>query len=77
VAEVPVDGSELVEADVVAKRGQRADADKVQHRVGLVDTCWGEAHLMRMAGRPHVCYRAHGVRCRSLDSFLDDPASAA
>ena len=76
-AEVPFDGSELVEADVVAESAQVGVGDKVRHLEDLVHTSQGEDHLARMAGRRPVCFRAHGVTCRSLESFLDGPALVA
>jgi len=77
-AEVPFDGSELVEAGVVTERAQQVGVgDKARHLVDLAHTSQGEVHLARMAGRRPVCSRAHGVTCRSLESFLDGPALVA
>jgi len=77
-AEVPFDGSEFVEAGVVAESAHQVDAgDKARHLVDLAHTCQGEVHLTRTAGRRCVCSRAHGVACRSLESFLDGPALVA
>jgi hypothetical protein len=76
-AEVPFDGSELVEAGVVTERAQVGVGDKARHLVDLAHTSQGEVHLARMVGRRPVCSRAHGVACRSLESFLDGPALVA
>jgi hypothetical protein len=76
-AEVPFDGLKLVEAGVVAKRAQVDVGDKARRLVDLAHTSLGEVHLARMAGRRPVCSRAHGVTCRSLESFLDGPALVA
>ncbi len=74
---MPFDGSALVEAGVVAERAQVGVGDKARHLVDLAHTSQGEAHLTRTAGRRCVCSQAHGVTCRSLESFLDGPASVA
>lgn len=77
-AEVPFDGSEFVEAGVVTERDRQVRVgDKARHLVDLGRTSQGEVHLARMVGRRPVCSRAHGVTYRSLESFLDGPASAA
>jgi len=77
-AEVPFDGSELVKAGVVAERAQQVDVgDKARRLVDLAHTSQDEVHLARMAGRRPVCSRVHGATCRSLESFLDGPASVA
>jgi hypothetical protein len=75
-AEVRFDGSELVEVDVVAEGARVVDEDKAR-RLGLVHTCWGGAHLTQTAERRRASFRVHGVTCRSLETFLDGPASAA
>ena len=74
---VPFDGSELVEAGVVAERAQVDVGDKARHLVDLAHTSQGEVHLTRMAGRRCVCSQAHGVTCRSLGSCLDGPVLVA
>jgi hypothetical protein len=76
-AEVPFDGSELVEAGVVTEHAQVGVGDKARHLVDLARTSQGEDHLARMAGRRPVCSRAHGVTNRYLESFLDGPALVA
>jgi len=77
-AEVPFDGLELVEAGVVAERAQQVGVgDKARHLVDLAHTSQGEVHLARMEGHRPVRSRAHGVTCRSLESFLDGPALVA
>jgi hypothetical protein len=77
-AEVPFDGSELVEAGVVTERVQQVGVgDKARHLVDLAHTSQGEDHLARMAGRRPVCSLAHGVTYRSLEKFLDGPALVA
>jgi hypothetical protein len=77
-AEVPFDDLELVEAGVVAERAQQVGVgDKAQHLVDLAHTSQGEVHLARMEGRRPVRSRAHGVTCRSLESFLDGLALVA
>lgn len=76
--EVRFDGSELVEADVVAGRVQQVDVGgKARHLVVPAHTCQGEVHLTQTAGRRRECSQAHGVTCRYLDSCLDGPASVA
>jgi hypothetical protein len=77
-AEVPFDGSELVEAGVATERAQQVGVgDKARYLVDLARTSQGEVHLARMVGRRPVCSRAHGAACRSLESFLDGPALVA
>ena len=77
-AEVPFDGSEFVEAGVVAGHARRVDVgDKARHSADLAHTCQGEARLTRTAGRRRVCSRAHGAACRSRDPCLDGPALVA
>jgi hypothetical protein len=72
------DGSQLVEAGVMAESAQQVGAgDKARHLEDPAHTSQGEVHLARMAGRRPVCSRAHGVTCRSLESFLDGPALVA
>jgi hypothetical protein len=55
---------------------QGGDVDKAQHLLDRAHTCQGEVHMTRTAGH-RVCSQAHGVACRSLESFLDGPALVA
>jgi len=75
---VRFDGSELVEVDVVAECARVVvdEGDKARH-LGLAHTCWGGAHLTQTAERRRASFLVHGVTCRSLETFLDGPASAA
>ena len=54
-AEVPLDGSGLVEAGVVIECAQVDEGDKARHLVDLAHTSQDGAHLVRMAGRRPVC----------------------
>jgi len=77
VAEVPFDGSALVEGVVAERAPQVGVGDMVRRLVDLAHTSQDELHPTQMVGRRCVCSQAHGVTCRSLESFLDGPASAA